>query len=348
VILRVRLTKGQKDSLIADEADAHDHKLRLEALKEAVDYFNTASSRRSYERHSQITQTTQYRLVGSIPPWQIDVYENDKWRQLARKLSKALGEHVFYIVAPIVSSLLHKASGDDLLTDISIDLSFDPRDEQAANLIERSRFEFLSDFTAKQKRALRAALAEAQREGLGTAETARMIRDSIGLTETQWRAVQNYRNLLEGGSSQSLNRVLRDRRFDSTVQSAINRGDILTDEQIDRMVDRYTSRMLDYRAENIARTESHAAASAARHMAWKQMTDQLGVGDEDVIRTWNDTHDKRTRHTHRAMGGQTVVGFQPYQSPSGATLRYPGDPQAPAEERINCRCVETYGFAEAA
>ncbi|MDB5724627.1 MAG: putative head morphosis protein, partial [Novosphingobium sp.] len=48
--------------------------------------------------------------------------------------------------------------------------------------------------------------------------------------------------------------------------------------------------------------------------------------------------DKRVRDTHRGMNHQTVGQNESFVSPSGARLRYPGDPLAPAAEIINCRC----------
>jgi hypothetical protein len=278
----------------------------------------------------------EYLFAGAIPPHWIDVLEKGVWAALAKA---KLGDVVVYVIM-LIKNPIQKQD------ELSIDLSFDPDDEEAANLMERSQLEFVKDFTAKQRRAVKAALVQAQKDGLGEAETARSIRDSIGLTETQWNAVNNYRDLLAEGSSQALARTLRDRRFDNTVQNAVDRGDILMDDQIDRMTDRYTDRMLDYRARNIARTESHRVMSAARYHAWQQTADQLGLGGDQVQRTWNTNIDGRERDTHHEMNGQTVSGDDPYVSPSGARLQYPGDPAAPAAEVIGCRCAETYDFAQ--
>lgn len=225
-----------------------------------------------------------------------------------------------------------------------IDFSFDPYDEDAVDLMNKLQLDFLDDFTAKQKRAIKAALSDALGDGQSYTSAARAIRDSIGLTETQWQSVNNYRSLLENGSSEALQRKLRDRRFDSTVENAIDSNDVLEQSQIDNMVDRYTDRMIDYRANNIARTESHRVLSAARNEAWQQTVDQLGLDSNEFTRMWNSTEDARVRDTHADMDGQTVEGFEPFVSPSGVTLAYPGDPSAPAEETINCRCVETYSI----
>ena len=53
------------------------------------------------------------------------------------------------------------------------------------------------------------------------------------------------------------------------------------------------------------------------------------------------------RHTHQILNAQEVTGMDlPFQSPSGALLRFPGDTGlgAGAEEIINCRCDLEYNF----
>ena len=65
---------------------------------------------------------------------------------------------------------------------------------------------------------------------------------------------------------------------------------------------------------------------------------------EEIEREWSATSkSKPTRESHIAMDGQKVKFDEPYVSPvTGARLMYPGDPNAPAEEIINCRCWEMF------
>lgn len=224
----------------------------------------------------------------------------------------------------------------------STDVSFDQNDKTAADLMDGARLDLIQNITDSQREAIQQALADGLRRGEGERQLARTIRSSLGLTANQYKAVDSYRTLLEQGSAEALARELRDKRTDRTMQGAIQRGDILTDSQINRMVDRYEQGMLDYRARMIARTESHRITSKARHEGWRQATDQLDIDPDRVHRTWNAVLDGRERDTHRAMHGQTVVGLDtPFRSPSGALLLYPGDPDAPAAETIQCRCTVT-------
>lgn len=55
-------------------------------------------------------------------------------------------------------------------------------------------------------------------------------------------------------------------------------------------------------------------------------------------KTWMTREDSRVRDTHRALDRTTVPMAAVFSSPSGAKLRFPGDPRAPIAETANCRC----------
>lgn len=90
-----------------------------------------------------------------------------------------------------------------------------------------------------------------------------------------------------------------------------------------------------YQATRVAQTERTRIQSQARFWA---MEEAEGYGVHTVKR-WSTHMDGRQRDAHGAMNGQTVDSFSKFKSPSGAALMFPGDPDAPAEEVINCRCV---------
>lgn len=88
------------------------------------------------------------------------------------------------------------------------------------------------------------------------------------------------------------------------------------------------------RAVTIARTESAGAMSSSTIQA---ALDRNAVLDEVLEQTWIATLDGKTRKTHWAADGQRV--------PLGGKfllgmfdVAFPGDPDAPAEETVNCRC----------
>ncbi len=162
------------------------------------------------------------------------------------------------------------------------------------------------------------------------------------MTTYQVDMVESYRRQLEQGSERALERVLRDKRTDRTVQGTVNSGEPLKAARINYMVDRYRANLLNLRAETIALTEGLGVVSQARQEATRQAAEQVGFSVGDIIRRWRATQDARTRDSHFAMDGQEVGLEEPFVAPSGEQIMYPGDPRASAKERIRCRCtVET-------
>lgn len=84
------------------------------------------------------------------------------------------------------------------------------------------------------------------------------------------------------------------------------------------------------RATRIARTETTGAFSAGAHQAYR---------DEGVTgHMWLATLDARTRDTHKTADRQVQPLGQPFRV-GGVDLMFPGDPNGPAREVINCRCT---------
>lgn len=84
------------------------------------------------------------------------------------------------------------------------------------------------------------------------------------------------------------------------------------------------------RAERIARTESTGAYNAGAQTALLEE----GAG----AKMWLATGDARTRMSHLLASGECVPTSEPFVV-GGVTMMMPGDPSAPAEEVINCRCT---------
>jgi uncharacterized protein with gpF-like domain len=74
----------------------------------------------------------------------------------------------------------------------------------------------------------------------------------------------------------------------------------------------------------------------------RQQIDNGKVAAQDVQKIWRSAGDSRVRHTHRVLNGKSVGIDDAFQSVSGARLRYPGDPQAPTNEIVGCRCHIEY------
>lgn len=166
----------------------------------------------------------------------------------------------------------------------------------------------------------------------------------IGLTTSQSEWVQNYADALASDSpTDALTYSLRDKRFDGAVQRASDNDEPLTADQIDSMTTTYRNRALRYRAETIARTESMAALHEAQQQALNQAVESGAVAQENVSMIWRVSRDGprpkgRVRDSHWAMKDQVVKMGEMFTDGDGNRLAYPGDPNAPAETTINCRC----------
>lgn len=88
------------------------------------------------------------------------------------------------------------------------------------------------------------------------------------------------------------------------------------------------------RARAIARTEVHTASSYAQD----KEAEAAGL---PLVREWSTAGDERVRPTHEAADGQQRKIGRPFKI-GKALLMYPGDPNGPSEEIINCRCVLLY------
>lgn len=120
------------------------------------------------------------------------------------------------------------------------------------------------------------------------------------------------------------------------ILRAIARGyvDGLTEEQIAARILEVMPEISKARARVIARTETHGAANYGSIQA--AITTGLPMQKE-----WLAAEDHRTRASHSEADGQTV-GIEEGFKVGGSWMFYPGDPEGPAEEVINCRC--TLGF----
>lgn len=166
----------------------------------------------------------------------------------------------------------------------------------------------------------------------------------IGLTENQETWVNNARRRLQNLDNKYFNMELRDKRFDRIVQRAIADNRPLPADTVDKIIVSYKNNALRYRGENIARTEAIQALNRSEWEAHMQAVDIGALNRSDVRRHWDSAGDSRVRWSHRGMDSKYAaegVGLEePFQSPSGALMMFPGDTSlgAGADEVCMCRC----------
>lgn len=222
---------------------------------------------------------------------------------------------------------------------LSVVVNFDMINERAVRAMRENQLRLVQGLVQGQRDTLRTALLDGQLRGANPIETARVIRDSLGLTPYQMRVIENYRRALETGSSNALDRALRDHRFDRTVEAALRGERSLTPERIDRMVERYRERWVKYRAEVVGRTEALRATHQGNQAMYQQAVDEGLLDPFSLERKWVPARDARVRDSHQIMRGQIRDLNQPFESGLGNLLRYPGDPNAPPEDTVQCRCA---------
>lgn len=231
-----------------------------------------------------------------------------------------------------------------------LDFLFDVRNPSAETWLRNRSSNLIRQITDDQRAMVRAALTQGMIDGRNPRDVAleiagRLNRATgrregglIGLTTAQQERARNYARELATGDPAALKRALRNKRFDALILKAIKEGRGLTKDEALPVFRAYLNRSLMRRAETIARTEAMAALHASSIESMQQAIDAGQVDEAAVTKVWHATKDKRTRDTHRAMNKQTVGFRADFVSPSGARLAFPGDPLAPAEEVINCRC----------
>lgn len=133
----------------------------------------------------------------------------------------------------------------------------------------------------------------------------------------------------------SVNVPLDERWNRKHLNIAITQG-ILQGESIPHIGDRLQRILgMDHTAAiRSARTATTAAECSGRIDTYKY-AESMGI---EMQQEWVATLDDRTRHEHRILDGQRVDIGEAFEV-DGATIRYPGDPQAPGYLVYNCRCT---------
>lgn len=248
---------------------------------------------------------------------------------------------------------------------------FDSLNPNVVSYVRGYTFNLIREVTREQVSAVRQTVTAGLVAGKNPRAVARDVKQTVGLTDRQAKAVLNFRRELETfharktaagwnlgakisrapGGAQTfavdpdgnpldgiMERRLRDFRFDRTLANAMKTGKPLKPEQIDKMVEAYQRKYLQYRSQTIARTEAIRSLNAGQHLAWEQAVEQ-GVVKADLIRRrWVVAKDERTCPTCRPIPrmNQGDEGFgigvnHEFQTPVGPLRLPPAHP--------NCRCT---------
>lgn len=168
----------------------------------------------------------------------------------------------------------------------------------------------------------------------------------IGLNAPQASFVARARTELRSNESDQLQNYLqrrqRDKKFDLLVKKALKDKTPLTASSIEAMVGHYADNLLRFRARTVAASEARTAISVGMDDVIRQQLESGRMSFDEVKKRWVSKLGPNVRHTHRILHGQEVYFGDTFLSPSGARLRYPHDPKAPASEVIDCQCHVDY------
>lgn len=186
--------------------------------------------------------------------------------------------------------------------------AFDVTNPRVTEWIRQHSAELVTEISDSSKQAIRDLVARAYTEGIPAPALGRMIRQSIGLTSRQARAVANMRA-----------RMMADGK----------RADV-----IERVTDAYAKRLLRQRAEMIARTELIKAETQGQLALWKQQV-AAGMLPGDVLKEWIVTDDDRLCPECQDLDGNKVP----------LDLNFVGGVDGPPLHP-NCRCAFRLAFAK--
>jgi uncharacterized protein with gpF-like domain len=122
------------------------------------------------------------------------------------------------------------------------------------------------------------------------------------------------------------------------VEAGIQSGDDIptVTQRIDEVLSVSASERWRNRARTVARTETMGAVNAGALRS--AQLEAEARGDVAPFKVWLSTDDTRTRPTHVDADGQRTLLSEPFRV-GGASLMFPGDPNGPADEVIQCRCT---------
>ena len=229
---------------------------------------------------------------------------------------------------------VYTSSGNSLATIAPSGIYFNQVNPRLVNIVNNWSNTLITNESQATIQGIGEVLGRVTIEGQNPLVGARRIRDSIGLTPQQVRAVENYERKLRAGESVE-SYQLRDKRLKKKT---------LTEDDIIKRVERYRQRQLKFRAETIARTESLRMVNMANQHIYDNAIEEGRIGANDYRKFWVATRDMRTRDAHRSLPSMNPQGRainEAFVSTLGRIM-YPHDPNASASNTIRCRCVVVY------
>jgi hypothetical protein len=226
---------------------------------------------------------------------------------------------------------------------IRLQASFDLLNPRATEFLRRYEFNLIRQMTVDTQRAIGGVVLRGFNEGLPPNVQARHIREMIGLTDSQARAVDNFRRQLRTQELQGKQVLPWERKLSAPERAQARRifNDGGTTAEIEALTAKYRQRLVNLRARTIARTETIRASAEGQQEMWRQAADQGFLDPAKTRRMWIVTRDDRLSEHDRQIPGLNPDGValdQAFRTPSGILMNPPTRP--------NCRCAVVLDFLE--
>ena len=205
------------------------------------------------------------------------INEHIRWHLLDKFL-----EPVYDLIAMCTVDSLEIARkyGNKSVVHKALHPSFNIRNNLAVRWAQGFAGREIVEVSSTTQKAVSKIISNALQYGGHPYETAREIRQHIGLTEYQMQSVVNYQAELD--------------------QSGRSKRDI------DNMVDSYIRKKIRQRANTIARTETMKAANMGQQLHWNDMITLGYLNKSANVKVWIATKGERTCPTCMALDGKTV------------------------------------------
>jgi hypothetical protein len=204
-----------------------------------------------------------------------------------------------------------KVAATILSGQLQTEMSFNLTNPRAVQWARTNTARLIVEVGESVKESVRGVIGSAFTEGMHPYESARLIRDIVGLTDRQAQAVVNYRfDLLEAGR---------------------------TPEDVARLADRYGRQLLNYRSKTISRTETLTSSAQGQSELWNQAIDRGLLDPDKTWRRWIVAEDDRLCDLCAPMNDQIVKYGDPFTRGDGVSVM-----TTPAH--VNCRCAVSLSF----
>ena len=208
---------------------------------------------------------------------------------------------------------------------------FDVKSQEMIDAARTYAANMVSGISSTTRDSIQQLISGGIANGRTPMDTAQAIRDTIGLTPQQATAVANYRQGLVdvAGGNRSADNLLASYALHDSRYGLNN----LTSDKIDKLTDRYAQRQLNYRANQIAHTETMKAANLGNQMNWRAAADAGYVDATTMGQEWITTDDDMLCDDCAELDGEVVGLYDNFSSGDDGPPMHPG-----------CRC--TIGMAE--